>query len=616
MANRKQKTTEPDAKSSQYKARQDNAWERENVPGYLEETSIFHGQSEEAQLVMLQRLNRKQSQVVMRQISQSHGNQYAQRLIGKLNSEPQGRLPSDNSEYENTKNAPLAIRQPTKFIGVQNTIVQTFSPASHRSATTEGLSRSFSAEEIGAIYQSNWERDFSQGPKEIADMVLAWKAAKQSAAENGGNPSASSAATFRSKVWQVIDMDLLDSTNESLSGYHSWEHMDNPGDDAAEEADERWEGKGGNLPGYINDSKAYIKDEIVAATDQYRSFIDKGKIGQGIDNWNGVEKPEGYSPQALDNAAWIGDSEAPTINTELIANEAAQQAIGKGAKSKQQASWEKALWRAIGYHLGRAMHATEDFFAHSNWLEVAKAYKASPGSIPASIRTGTFEMPDKAHALGHKLVSLSGQLLTDFDLLLKLYNRTKASTKLNPNKRGDWFSGPNTNDFAFGPLETDSWTPLGEIMDIGIMADNMEELVQSGQLEVEDFLLNKDWLTALQNKGHILIEEGDKEAPDTGHGKMAKDQDEAGKDHSQARAIAVEANRLIFDPLRKIMDMEDVKAAKDALVRQLELVDLIIAPPSDSHPLIGLVGEVPASTGSSPSELGDYPLPTSDTRFA
>ncbi|HBL14355.1 MAG TPA: hypothetical protein DD379_23800 [Cyanobacteria bacterium UBA11162] len=492
-----------------------------------------------------------------------------------------------------------------KVSSVDTRHIQAFTPNAHRDATVQGLAKSFSAEEIGAIYQSNWERDFSQGPAKIADMVIAWKQVKLSAAKNGGNPDPQVAETFRSQVWTVIDMNLASATDESLSGYHYWEHMDNPGEGPAyswnnprKDADKRWQGKDNELPGYINDSKAYIKDEIVASVDEYRSFMDKGKVGIGIDNWNGVKKPEGYNPVAIENAAWIGDKNSPALERDAIAEETQQQAKSSGAKSKEQADWEKVLWQAIGHHLGRAMHALEDFFAHSNWLEAAQSHKRLRTDLGSEIdtaiflpdiKTGTFEMPDKAHALGHKLSAISEQLLQDFDLLLKVYNKTKASTKLNQKERGNWLTGPNMNDFAFGSLETDSWTPAGEMLDVGVAADNMEEMIYSGNYEVADFLLNKEWLTALGNKGKILIEEGDKEAPSSGHGKLAKDQSEQGKDFQQAHALATKANQIVFAPLREIMDMGDVDAAKEALLKQLEMVDQMIAIPSDSHPLIGMV---------------------------
>lgn len=216
-------------------------------------------------------------------------------------------------------------------------------------------------------------------------------------------------------------------------------------------------------------------------------------------------------------------------------------------------------------------------------------FQNNPNQATDKIRTGTFETPDKAHALGHKLFALASQLLADFDLLLKLYNAKTASKKLNQKKRGNIFTGPNINDFAFRPLETDSWTPAGEMLDVGTMADNMEELVQGGTLQVQDFMLNKEWLHALKHKGELLIAEGNKEAPKTGHGKMAKDQDEHGKDHTHALNLAIVANQILFAPLRKIMDMGDATAAKEALLKQLELVDQVIAPPSNNHPLMNKI---------------------------
>jgi hypothetical protein len=47
------------------------------------------------------------------------------------------------------------------------------------------------------------------------------------------------------------------------------------------------------------DSKAHIKDQMVAAVDAYRVHGSMGKIGGSIDNWGSAAKPPGYKdPQA------------------------------------------------------------------------------------------------------------------------------------------------------------------------------------------------------------------------------------------------------------------------------------------------------------------------------
>jgi hypothetical protein len=75
-------------------------------------------------------------------------------------------------------------------------------------------------------------------------------------------------------------------------------------------------------------------------------------------------------------------------------------------------------------HLGRASHVLEDFFAHSNFLELAKRFAQSKTPIPpGALLTGSFEDNDKLHALGHKIVSATDAILGEFPLLLRAFGR-------------------------------------------------------------------------------------------------------------------------------------------------------------------------------------------------
>lgn len=481
--------------------------------------------------------------------------------------------------------------------------VQRFAPGNHEAATVAGLSKTFSKEEIGATYASNWERDFSQGAPEIANAAIAWRAVKLAAAKNGGDPG-KTADVFKSAVWKVVDMDLTASTNESLGNYKYWEHMDQPTGGDRKSAEERWKGKTGGLGGYIMDAKAFIKDQMLAAVDTYRGAKGLGMSGGGIDNWNGAAKPEGYvSPntrKGADGKSVLNDLPAGWDPKNVDSRDPLREQtenLADAAGAKSDPKHDEALWRVVGQLLGRAMHAFEDFWAHSNWLELANGLveaqeegKDQKAVANSALKTGTFGMASKAHALGHKLLAMSEAFLDDFPLMLKVYGQTEASTKISQSKRRPWYYGIDSDsDDAFDGLVTDSATPIGEIADVGRAANAVEELVQSGDYTMADFLCNKEWLEALKKKGQILIAEGDKESDADSHGHIAKDQDEHGKDHSGAQKLANKANELTFAPLRAIMDERDVEKATAAITTQLKSVDDMLQAPSTSHPLWSLV---------------------------
>ncbi|MSP60669.1 MAG: DUF4157 domain-containing protein [Myxococcales bacterium] len=448
--------------------------------------------------------------------------------------------------------------------------LQRFAPVGHEEATAEGLKGSFSAAEIGLIYQSNWERDFSQGSAKIADAVIAWKAVKQSAAKSG-SPSKEAGDQFKGAAWGVVNMGATEVTDESLSGYQPWEHMDNPGASAGTDADKRWGKKKGQLAGHICDAKAYIKDMLVKAVDAQRTSAGLGKAGEGIDNWDGVKKPDGYG--AAKEVADPGLSRAP------VAQDARDRATAAGAKDGGPAG---AGFSKAAEPLGRATHSMEDFFSHGNFLELAKEMKKTNTTPNAPLKTATFTMPDKCHALGHKILSLAEGFLRDFGLLQKVYDRTegKAKTKAKSRYKG-----------AAGSLNTDSWTPQGEMVDILPASQDIEEAVQGGKVDLGDFLVDRAFLEALKKKGETLMAEGEKETDAGGHAKLAKDAPEPGKDCEGAIRLAIEANRLVVAPLKAVMQIADVDAAKVKLVEQLALVDRMIAPPDPSHPLMPFVGE-------------------------
>lgn len=495
--------------------------------------------------------------------------------------------------------------------------IHRFAPGGHRASTVAGLSKTFSAEEIGDIYASNWERDFSQGNADIASAALAWTAVKNHAVKNSGDPGPA-AATFQAAVWKVVNGNLTDATDESLGGYKYWEHMDNPDASPAKAAEKRWAKGTPGLAGYLQDSKAYIKDQMVAAIDLYRQLHKMNAVGGKIDNWAGGAKPEGYTSTKVAPTA-----DGKGVSTQLPANfddkkvasrdpireETAREAReAKPDGGKSDPAYDGSF-KLVGQHLGRAMHAFQDFWAHSNWLEMARtahqqldAGKAIATGAEANknLKTGTFTMPAKAHALGHKLLALATNFQKDFPLLLKVYGRKEASTKIDSDYAkthrstvwgGNSIEANNDHDMAYAPLKTDSWSTLGEISDVGDAVNNVEELVLSGKYKMEDFLCNQNWLDALANKGRILIKQGDDNSPADSHGKIAKDQEEGDghKDYDTALALAKAADEKVFGPLRAVMDEKDPDKALAATQTQLALVDTMLQAPSPAHPLWGMV---------------------------
>jgi len=168
----------------------------------------------------------------------------------------------------------------------------------------------------------------------------------------------------------------------------------------------------------------------------------------------------------------------------------------------------------------------------------------------------------------------------------------------------DWTADEATSFEVFSRLQNDAWTPLGEIVNVAEAADTVEEPVQSGHYTMADFLCNRDFLEALRRKAEILIEEGSRESGPDSHGRIAKDQEEHGRDHSGAMALASAANARVFAPLRRIMDERDVARGIAAIQTQLALVDQMLQAPSVSHPLWDVVAP----------PMGDFPMPEEGVR--
>lgn len=481
----------------------------------------------------------------------------------------------DASEAEADRVADCAMnghRYPLALTPTPTAKIQRFAPDGHRRAGAEGLKGSFSAEEIGLIYQSNWERDFSQASPLIADLVLSWKQVKDSYIKNKGQITPDLNNQFRNSLWAVLDMNT-EITDESMGGYYPWQHMDYPDKKSAKKLERENKDKTNGMPAYLDQNVRYVMELMVRSVDQYWNA--EGRKDHPISSWHFVSDDILHPKNR--------GAGNPNISRDIIGTEATNHAKSIGTQSSPLARDNQGnpLMKGSAESLGRAMHCIEDFFSHTNWIDLAHKVKNNQKINPTDLQSGTFGLADKCHALGHKLVSLSDSLLADFDILLRSFNRN-SEYKPNIIERASL-----ALDLA--PLHTNSMTPLGEMSDLFISATLLENDVRQGFLSLDSIFCNRSVLEKIRHKGQMLIEEGDKESPSGGHGKMAKDQPEQGKDFSTAYTLAVRADELIIAPLRRAMMSQDSDQGAQILAQQLAVARNVLAPPSPQHPLLSLV---------------------------
>ncbi len=426
--------------------------------------------------------------------------------------------------------------------------VQRFAPPHHEQATIDGLQDAFNPHEIGQIYQANWERDFSQGPLPIAQVVMAWKELKLTAGQEGTNARSSALRTFngaigacndlivrlKSAAWAVLEENLtgfpapkLDHLLECMGGYEPWEHMDRPDSARSADANRRWASTGEKLPGYIADGKANIKDELCMAAQVYWGTFAgfEHSATMGLDNWQGAKPPPGYDPP-FHGDGLHGQAKAVADTTERTA--------GKRPSMVRPLA-RPDLFERSASHLGRANHVLEDFFAHSNWVDLALHIKSAPGDgrgcPPDVLRTGTFPGASKIEALSHKLDALAGALETA------------------------------TKDTG-----------------LDLPADTIAVLT-----------------TGLKILSPLLVRIGRRMGGAGEHQDIAKDDPGSGA-FEEAVRVATAADRFVIAPMRQVLAARDgldddldpeamTKLGQSLLVPILTRVDQVIAPPTADHPL-------------------------------
>jgi hypothetical protein len=238
---------------------------------------------------------------------------------------------------------------------------QAYDPRYHRRALVKGLTAAgtFSAEDIGRIYQENWMRDLSQASPIFASVMIAWKRVKLAALR--GQDVQPAIHKLYGTAERLKDPEVLKSlaTANTYGGYRPYEHMDNPlgdpniavSDDKADPDDDEAVAArkaasrarkdklradllatppGETMPQYLVDNRDFINAELIAAAEAVMrerfgspvAFSAGSASGKARDAWDARKKvlDRDYYPQTKANPVLPGD------DASVIAEETAEQA--------------------------------------------------------------------------------------------------------------------------------------------------------------------------------------------------------------------------------------------------------------------------------------------------
>ncbi|GAA1667971.1 hypothetical protein GCM10009745_07940 [Kribbella yunnanensis] len=489
--------------------------------------------------------------------------------------------------------------------------VQHFDPRYHRTSVVNGLEGSgFTPDEIGLIYAANWERDLSQAHPALGNAILEWKAVKLAAKD--GRLTNTEITAFHNACQAIIDAALADpgklADSTSYGGYKFYEHMDNP---AATAANDKVAELGpldtGGLPPHMYISREYIKEMLFNAAQLTHPELARGQTAAAADHSKAMravlDKPDQNTAAPL-----TGALPATAVATETASE--VRRTSGGAAPSGHAASPE-----ALNL-IGRASHALEDFWSHSNFVEIAideVEYKLS------GLTTATFGKTDSMHALSHKIRGAADEIDAEMPLVDKLAGRSKNSPTPDQVQLGD--ESPVKHDSAMEDL-------MGAINQAGAVAyalpgavyDGAKRGFQRGIEQPSAFGPITDAAkgaavgglgTVLGSRGGVLllrtaaekldehiqkkqVEFGDRQA----HGLLAKDQ--PGHEHDAdgelktvkfefAHALSTAADRAVTAKMKAVIDAPDAAIADERLKEIYQTLDKLIANPSQEHPLADVI---------------------------
>jgi hypothetical protein len=552
-----------------------------------------------------------------------------------------GRAPEADAEAVATRARSAAAGGGTALASLpppRELVVQLFDPRYHRTSVVDGLEGSgFTPDEIGAIYAANWERDLSQAHPSLANVILAWKSAKVAAYE--GHLTEAHVAAFQSSCQAVLEQvttialttgsvdAFLDAT--SYGGYQFYEHMDNPEggkpgskqDVQARKIKAVLGGKNtSGLPDHIYISREYIKEMLFNAVKLVHpdlagtptaavaasSAETRKKLGEGPGTPDKPDKP-GAAPAP---EGTHGGSTAPVAaETSHEVQAKTPGATGGGLSQNPEAY---AL-------IGRASHALEDFWSHSNFVERAIG---DPDFKLEGLNTATFGDDDKKHALAHKIRGVADEVEAELPLIDRMAMRRDTDPRKDEVHVGD--ETPVVH-------EDDEKDKIDAITDAGKVLGGLGKNIYGGFVRGYERAAAKDpkagffdkllggaagavvggtasivgskaGVYALRQVAEKIDEDTEKKQLSKGdyraHGLLAKDQPGHEDTTSQklktakfelAHALSVEADKRTTGKMKAVLDAADAAEADARLQEIFTDLDALIADAKPGHPLWGIV---------------------------
>lgn len=485
--------------------------------------------------------------------------------------------------------------------------VQHFDPRFHRTSVVDGLAGSdFTPEETGLIYAANWERDLSQAHPALGNVILEWKAAKVAAAE--GRLTDAEINGFQDACRKIADTALSSkvgdlASGEAYGGYKFYEHMDNPGLTAAA-ANVRALGpiKTDGLPPHIFVSREYIKEMLFNA-----AKLNHPELATGATATAATHSQEMRA--VLDKGA--GSGLHGGMPSGAVAEETAaevRRSAGSGSGSGPAVDPESLDL------IGRASHALEDFWSHSNFVELAI------GDVKFQLQgltTATFGTADKAHALSHKLRGLADEIAAEIPLADRLAHRRRSNPRTDQVHLGD--ETPPVHDSFLGDFARSALEHPIELLTLSSSSGagaaqgwrNSEgQGVGSRLLETVKGGVSGGTASLVTSWGGVSFLRSASEALDVvagtwqeaagdnqAHGLLAKDQpghddDSAGElktvKFELAHALSVASDRMVTARMKAVINAPGGTA--DQLLSQIYAdLDKLIAGPSKDHPLADVI---------------------------
>lgn len=486
-------------------------------------------------------------------------------------------------------------------------MLQKFDPPYHSQALREGLvATEFSAEQIGQIYAANWERDFSQGHQVFADIVASWKAIKLAAKEQRLGQAEIEA--FESSAGQLEHMlsnplsivELV--TSKSYHGYQAEEHMD-----ATDQSQAMVEGVSSDILA----SRDYIKAQLLRAMYDYRGDM-PDLVGPRPTQHPSIAQEAAQQARDLpvdkftfpdDHIVASRPATARSTSSDVADSAAIEmEPIGiTGVVRHTRGTWTSEVADA----LGRASHALEDFFSHSNFVELAIGQRL-PGI--SGLKTGTFGGVDAIYSLSHKLHAVASEINAERALINEVNQRVRKESSIFADFYGGASQGTALGAGAGGLLGSRGGilgaVTGGAIGAIGgALAGGLSGVLTGSPHPVRDQAISPKGIAIIERcaeflgQGTTLLAKQSFADP-ASHTNLAKDQPGDSSDavsklktikFQLALELAATADRMIIGAMPQVFEIGSPESAIFLLQEINRILDALIAPPSPEHPLQHLI---------------------------